>query len=296
MLCKNPYMIGALKPVPCTKCMPCRFNRRRLWSHRMILESFKHNECSFLTLTYDDDHLPAGGTLVPRDVQLFIKRLRKAVAPAALRYFFVGEYGDRSWRPHYHAALFGVGVTASDLVHRAWGLGHVMLGDLTPKSAQYIAGYCTKKMTAVDDPRLGGRHPEFTRMSLRPGIGALALGDLTEILKRDYCLQHIIDTGDVPNSLKVGGKTMPLGRYMRRKLRELIGVYNVNPVTGEVSHGAPKEILQKIEQEVLVMFKSSFPDKEVTSHAVKSLLISSNMGRVASMEARAKIFNQRSVL
>lgn len=213
MLCKKPFHNFA-----CGQCLPCRFNRRRLWTHRMMLESLMHEECSFLTLTYDAEHLPAGGTLVPRDVQLFLKRLRKAVAPAALRYFFVGEYGDKTQRPHYHAALFGLGIGATDIVKEAWGLGHVMLGDLTLHSAQYIAGYTVKKMTKDSDPRLNGRHPEFARMSLRPGIGAHSMISVAQSLRNKFGANLIADSADVPTSLKHSGKNLPLGRYLRKKL------------------------------------------------------------------------------
>ena len=126
-----------------------------------MLESYMHKESSFLTLTYAPEHIPSGGTLVPRDAQLFLKRLRKSISPVQIRYFLVGEYGDSTQRPHYHAALFGIGIGFTDVVKEAWGRGHVMLGDLTLHSAQYIAGYTIKKMTQKGDPRLDGRHPVF---------------------------------------------------------------------------------------------------------------------------------------
>lgn len=284
MLCKDPYIINGMA-CPCTKCMPCRFNRRRLWTHRMMLETMKHSECCFLTLTYDDDHLPSGGTLVPRDVQLFLKRLRKAVAPLVIRYFFVGEYGDKTQRPHYHAAIFGIGTGFTKLVEKAWGLGHCMLGDLNLHSAQYIAGYTVKKMTAKDDKRLNGRHPEFARMSLRPGIGALAVADIFKALQNEYGVKYLIDTGDVPRSLKVGGKNMPLGRYIRRKIREKIGIYHEN--TGEIGV-APKEILDFYKQELQALYNNSQAYKEGLS--LKECIINENRQKVMNLEARTKIY------
>lgn len=86
------------------------------------------------------------------------------------------------------------------------------------KSAQYIAGYCTKKMTHRSDIRLGGRHPEFTRMSLRPGIGASAMWNVASTV-----LQYREKDIDVPLALMYGKKEFPLGRYLRRKLREYVG-------------------------------------------------------------------------
>lgn len=222
MLCKNPYMLAQGSklskaiPCPCGQCMPCRINRRRVWTLRILLESFLHSSNSFLTLTYAPEHIPSGGTLVPRDTQLFLKRLRKDF-PRKVRYFLVGEYGDISERPHYHASLFGVGVDDLLFVQNAWRMGHVMLGELTPQSARYVAGYVTKKMTSKDDLRLNGRYPEFARMSLRPGVGAAAVSNILTALGSNLN-QH----GDIPSALHVHGSMMPMGRFLLGKLREKV--------------------------------------------------------------------------
>lgn len=74
-------------------------------------------------------------------------------------------------------------------------------------------------MTKEDDPRLEGRHPEFTRMSLRPGIGAGFTDEMASTLL-EYRLD---DEPDVPNAVRVGAGIMPIGRYLRRNLRARIG-------------------------------------------------------------------------
>lgn len=188
-----------------------------------MLEQRVHEFSSFWTFTYDDDHLPPDGSLCPRHAQLFFKRLREGLAPRVCRYFLVGEYGDETFRPHYHAALFGVSELEVPYVSQCWGLGHVVAGTLTWASAAYVAGYVTKKMTAPDDPRLKGRHPEFARMSLRPGIGALAVPGIQQDLESRFGSLAVAREGDVPRSLMHGRKSMPLGRYLRRKLREACG-------------------------------------------------------------------------
>lgn len=180
------------------------------------------------TLTYADEFLPAGGTLVPRHVQLFLKRLRRVLSPArSLRFFLCGEYGDDSWRPHYHAALYGVATLEDELVRSCWGMGHVQLMPLNVETAQYVCGYVVKKMTAKDDPRLDGRYPEFTRMSLRPGIGAGAVPAIADALNDTHGAAHVGRTGDVPAALMHGRRRLPLGRYLRRKLREEMGFSEV---------------------------------------------------------------------
>lgn len=245
--------------VPCGQCMPCRFNRRRVWTHRLLLEAQLHEHSTFVTLTYDDAHLPLADngmpTLVPRDLQLFMKRIR-ANYGRKLRFYGVGEYGDQSARPHYHLALFGypvceVGRTVMvredpvpvccdvcRLVWKSWAKGGVLLGTLTRDSSQYIAGYVTKKMTSATDYRLEGRHPEFARMSNRPGIGADYVPVVSDSLKV-HNFHHLID--DVPTSLAHGGKLLPLGRYLRRKLRKAL--YG--------SEDSPPHVLEKLRQELL---------------------------------------------
>lgn len=188
----------------------------------MMLEAAVHERSSFVTLTYSKENIPDAGSLVPEHLQLWLKRFRKS-AGAPVRFYAVGEYGDQSWRPHYHAAVFGVGREAADVVQRTWGLGFTFVGDLTLASAQYVAGYVTKKMTGKDDERLGGRHPEFARMSLRPGIGFPAVGRIAEALQNKHGWDLINNRGDVPEVLKHERRTLPLGRYMRAGLRHALG-------------------------------------------------------------------------
>lgn len=199
-----------------------------------MLEAAQYGDNSFITLTFDDDNLPADNSVSPRDLTLFIKRLRKELQVKGygrVRYFGCGEYGEESGRPHYHAALFnyapcergsGAGMACScdqcDLVARTWGRGLTHVGRLEQSSAAYVAGYVTKKWTKAKD--LNNRAPEFARMSLRPGIG---LGMAHEIAST--LLQHKHDERmiDVPLSLQSGRPKWPLGRYLRRRLREYVG-------------------------------------------------------------------------
>ena len=79
-------------------------------------------------------------------------------------------------------------------------------------------------MTHRDDVRLRGRAPEFARMSTRPGLGAFAMAVFAEAVLSDAGLDEIEKTGDVPMNFRMGGKKWPLGRYLRSKLREEVGV------------------------------------------------------------------------
>lgn len=222
----------------------------------MMLESFQHAENSFVTLTYSDAKLPTNGSLYPEHLKGWLKRLRERIAPQRIRYFAVGEYGDRTERPHYHAALFGFmpctgGVlsrrgecpcSSCTLVRESWGFGHVMVAELSFKSAAYIAGYVVKKMTRMQDTRLNGRWPEFARMSLKPGIGADAMWDVASAVMQNQ-LEKKTDF-DVPVDLRHGSKKFPLGRYLRRVLRARVGL----------PEGAPPHVLEALRSGLLPVF------------------------------------------
>lgn len=258
-----------------------------------MLEAALHEKNSFVTLTYNDENLPSDGSLDPAHVRDWLKRLRRRVAPSTFRFFLVGEYGDETQRPHYHAGLFGFpscefGQSTyskrrltcchwCELVRTSWGFGNVYLGTLEADSAQYLAGYVTKKMTRRDDPRLKGRHPEFGRMSLRPGIGHDAMYDLASVL----LTYNREKDKDVPQSLRHGTTQLPLGRYLRGRLREMVGK------DGKIS----QEAMDELSQEMQVLRLSARNDKENPS--VKAHLIASTQGRADGFEARAKIYKQR---
>jgi len=158
-------------------------------------EASLHEKNSFVTLTYAPEFLPKGGSLDRRAFPLFMKRLRKAVGP--VRYFHVGEYGERNGRPHYHALLFGlrfrdessVGQSAaghevfeSAQLSALWPVGFNQIGRVSFESAAYVARYCVKKVTGsraqahyerVDaEGCVYQLEPEYATMSRRPGIGS----------------------------------------------------------------------------------------------------------------------------
>jgi len=133
--------------------------------------------------------------LVPRDLQLFWERFRKALMPRRISYFACGEYGEDHGRPHYHAVVFGYfppdpvlhrggdnPLYQSAELERIWGHGYVLAGAVTFESACYVAGYIAKKVTGPEAPgwyqavdldtgELVSVEPEFSRSSRRPAIG-----------------------------------------------------------------------------------------------------------------------------
>lgn len=81
--------------IPCGKCIGCRLAHSRAWAVRCVHESTLHEHNCFLTLTFDDDHLPSDHSVHVRDVQLFLKRLRKSLGDVKVRFFACGEYGEK---------------------------------------------------------------------------------------------------------------------------------------------------------------------------------------------------------
>lgn len=171
--------------VPCGQCIGCRLERSRQWAIRCVHENSLHEESCFITLTYDDENLPEGGSLRLKDWQDFMKRLRKAHG-TGIRFFHCGEYGERFARPHYHAVLFGFDFSdktvwksrrgnttwRSKELERLWPWGISEIGAVTFESAAYVARYIMKKQTGPKaEDHYGGRKPEYTTMSRRPGIG-----------------------------------------------------------------------------------------------------------------------------
>lgn len=258
---------------------------------RQVLESFTHKENCFVTLTYDDDHLPAGGHLEPRSVQLWLKRARKELYPRRFRYFLVGEYGDVSRRPHYHLSLFGVSSLSRNAdtgeyfersAARTWGKGFVQVAEFNELTAQYVAGYVVKKMTHANDPRLLGLSPEFARMSRRPGLGATAMGTISKALL-DAGLSW--ETGDIPHELRIGGKRIPLGRYLLGKLRKEVGF------TDEYT----KEVRDRASYERSVDMLGVFASKEGAA-SFREAYSTEIAQRLLDIEARSLIYSKRSKL
>lgn len=183
--------------VPCGRCIGCRLEYSRQWAVRCMHEASLHEFNCFVTLTYSDDKLPYGGTLVKEDLQKFQKRLNKACRERwgypVPRFFQCGEYGEQLSRPHYHALLFGLDfpdkklftrresgdLYTSDMLSAVWGRGHCTVGALTFESAAYVARYVVKKLEEASDyvrmDEYGQVHeviPEFVTMS-RGGRGDL---------------------------------------------------------------------------------------------------------------------------
>lgn len=209
LVIRNPNVLvnGDLRrtiEVPCGHCVACRIARSREWAVRLLHESEFWDDFCFVTLTYDEQHL-LSPSLVPRDLTLFFKRLRKDLGERKIKYFACGEYGDRFLRPHYHAIIFGLGVQHTKLIEENWTKGFVKVGTLTYQSCRYVSGYVQKKLYG-DGAKYyedNGLVPPFSRCS--KGIGE-------EYVEKYW--NKLYSMGRVT----VNGVSMALPRYYTKKL------------------------------------------------------------------------------
>lgn len=192
--------------LPCGKCVECLTSYSNQWASRCMLEASLYTSNCMITLTYAD----APYSVSKRDLQLFIKRLRKHVEPLRIRYFACGEYGKKGGRAHYHIIVFGWrpsdlevfftrdkhNVYKSAEVSKLWSFGFISVEDVTLDSARYCAKYLQK----LQDLPPGKLLP-FTLMSLKPGIGFGAFNP-------DWL---------VTDKMYISGRTYSIPRYYRRK-------------------------------------------------------------------------------
>lgn len=177
--------------IPCGHCLGCRLDYSRQWADRMMLELDACGKGIFVTLTYDDFHMPQNKSLDKRTCQLWMKRLRKQYSDYKIRFYLAGEYGSESGRCHYHAILFGIGLEdiddlkfykrtklgfslyTSETMSKVWeNKGYVIIAPVSWQCCAYVARYVTKKVNGMTKEQYKelGLLPEFSLMSRKPGI------------------------------------------------------------------------------------------------------------------------------
>ena len=206
-----------------------------MWSIRCYHESTEYDFNSFLTLTYDDDHLPQDNKIHKEHLQNFFKRLRHSFD---VRYMACGEYGEETRRPHYHALIFGhnfnhakykqtlgENLYTHSLVEKIWGQGNIMIAEMNLATIMYTCGYVHKKIGDDETFRLmsKGRRPP-------KGLGGIGY----RWLERNYT--DLLKT----NTVTIEGREFPVPpRYLDWYEKELA------PVKEARKEFASKKSLQK---------------------------------------------------
>lgn len=197
--------------IPCKKCIGCRLDYSREWANRGFLESQNWEQNYFVTLTYDEKHLPKNKSLEPKEFSNFIKRLRRYmeynnIQKEGIRFMGCGEYGEQRERPHYHIIFFNLNLPVESfynariinkntywqnkIIEKCWDKGISNVSSVTWNNIAYTARYITKKINGSMaheeyevDKETGeaiDREKEFFRASRNPGIGAYYFEDNVE--------------------------------------------------------------------------------------------------------------------
>lgn len=238
--------LGLHMVISCGHCINCRLAHSRQWADRLMLENEYHEQSWFVTLTYNDFWVPESkyvdentGEVFPayslwkRDVQLFLKRLRKSL-DYSIRFYCAGEYGSKTFRPHYHLIIFGLRLDEDDLYNprcghsgftlyqshslerawskvlfdRVWPLGHVAVAPVTWQTCAYVSRYVTKKLYGdfAQYYEYFNIEPPFSTMSRKPGLA------------KQYYLDHpeIMEKGSVCLSTADGGRRIRTPKYFDR--------------------------------------------------------------------------------
>lgn len=253
--------------IPCGGCLGCKCTKATEWARRAVHEAKTWKYNCFLTLTYNNEELPADGQLVPQDLQKFLKRLRRyrdrrhpaldteRHLPLGLRYLASGEYGSSGGRPHYHLLLFncafndqyqvGADLYESPLVNKTWEKGTHKLASLTGASANYVAQYTVKKMGATHHNPDGVVIPApFIRMSLKPAIGAQWLNEY----KRDLTHGYLVTDGQKGRIPRAYTKRLAAGTRTDSLLAEEIVWRAAQAARGAPTGRDKKQQLQAMER------------------------------------------------
>lgn len=219
---EHKYPADQIVQLPCGQCVGCRIQYSREWANRCMMELQYHESSYFVTLTYDDAHVPRSYypdpntgeaftslTLSKRDFQLFMKRLRKKFCNQKIRFFMAGEYGSNTFRPHYHAIIFGLHLDDLQLYSKSpqgfcyynspslqacWSdndgnpIGYAVVAEVTWETCAYTARYVMKKLNGKEANFYSDFNiqPEFTLMSRKPGIARQYYDDHPDIYKKEY--------------------------------------------------------------------------------------------------------------
>lgn len=258
-MCTSPRLVAiphlGKKLVPCNNCMECRYKHGREWTFRLSAELENWSSASFITLTYNNEHLPF--MLVKRDFQLFMKRLRNYAnfyfngnrnVTYSIKYFACGEYGDNSWRPHFHFIAFGLpnnSITQA-LVCLAWsshtfadfpnlkntidiyandfrksrdyrvclskGYGFITVDPCNIQTIKYTCGYVNKKIKS--NPLV------YEALKFIPPFQLSSQGLGKSYIDNNSNIDYMVENKSVP----FNGFDISIPRYLRKKLQSDYGL------------------------------------------------------------------------
>lgn len=223
MNCSSPVTVkvdGVERVFPCGHCLHCRIQHSREWATRLLHELNYYDESAFVTLTYDDEHIPEDFALHKEELQNFFKLLRRDLGNKKIKHFSCGEYGDTEkkysspgcptlhGRPHFHSIIFGLSGKDKELIYENWqrcAFERLDVGTVTYDSCRYVADYVLKKYNGDKQRQVYGEiQPPFQTCS--QGIGKrFALDNSDYIRDNMYFYIHGVKVSVPRYYLKVLG-------------------------------------------------------------------------------------------
>lgn len=201
-MCQSPTVLADGQKVACRVCDLCRANRLNDIIGRCVAEQVASSATFAVTLTYRGE-TPSAYTLVYRDVQRLLKRLR--IDGYSVRYICAGEYGAKKGRAHWHLVLFFRGKYPDvPIDHRIdwpyWPHGLVYFQQPDYNGFKYVMKYALKSVIKTPGAPLlqPGSELQF-QMSKKPPLGWYFLNSLAEELvskglalhKPEFCFSFI---------------------------------------------------------------------------------------------------------
>lgn len=266
--CTSPFLVrdkngNGTIPVPCGKCPNCTARKISNWSFRLLQEDKQAISAWFVTLTYDNHHVPITKnnymTVRKKDVQDFLKRLRYySPKNIKIKYYAAAEYGSDTRRPHYHLILFNAQPAHIDL---AWTMGTTYYGTVAAASVGYTLKYISKKGYSKRHAR-DDRLPEFALMSKKLGANYLS---------EEMISWHESDMNNRMYCNIEGGKKISMPRYYKDKIytkeqRQHIGAYQASRIMDEenkkIQEYEGDYYRDKIESDKAAMRKREYKDQK----------------------------------
>jgi len=272
MKCTSPWELkddeGKIKSVRCGRCMACRITRAQEWSVRLLHEMSLHEDLCYITLTYNEQCIRSDFSLEKKELVKFFKRLRKKIEPKKIKYYACGEYGEETYRPHYHAIVFGWNsdnqyflrydkgkkMMSSKELDDLWRFGENTIDLVNLKAINYVTKYITKKLYGeMAEEFYGSNEVPFNLMS--KGLGY-------EWYKKNCQKDEF---------LRINGKDVMIPKYYRRKNDIKIEELAELPISKE-------EKLYK---------------KGYLSEDIQRLIRSDNLQREKKLNKRAELFDKK---
>lgn len=262
--------------VPCGHCVGCRIARTREWAVRLLHELDTQKDGIFVTLTYNNDNLPADLSLHKEDLQKFFKRLRKSLNGRRIKYYACGEYGENPRdgdikRPHYHAIIYGLSPKDKHYLDSCWSKGFITVGTVTYYSCKYVSGYVQKKLYGKDAREYQDRTPPFMVCSNAIGLDYV-LRNKDRLLKDKF--------------VTVQGTKLALPRYYR----VVLGIDTLEYYESTQEH---RDAVRKVFQNRLdaALDCDHIPD-EVYEHEIGRLQYESRLQYEKNMEAKLSLHDR----